>query len=170
MVSAALSQQNVSSKLCITHLVLVGTEAEMLDSLTRVLGTSQEKSVGSSWSSESQLVQSESFTSGCNNASAGSGSETEGRNTELGNGQEAVVISDGTDNDNSLVVGLLRCVRNNSRDRDGGSVDAGHEKAAEDDLVEGRLGTAYLPILAYTDLARFRCAYGTRSGRASRAT
>jgi len=126
----------------IWFLVLVGTEAEMLDSLTRVLGTSQEKSVGSSWSSESQLVQSESLTTGGNNASAGSGSETESRNTKLGNGQESVVIGDGTNNDNGLVVGLLGGVRNNSRDGDGRSVDAGHEKAAEDDLVEGRLGSA----------------------------
>jgi len=114
----------------------------MLDSLTRVLGTSQEKSIGSSWSSEGQLVQSKNFSTSGNNAGASSGSEAEGRNAKLGYGQESVVIGDSTNNDHGLVVGFLGCVRSNSRDRDGRSVDAGHEEAAEDNLVEGRVGPA----------------------------
>ena len=137
MVSVASSQRNSSSLASMNYLVLVGTKAEMLDGFTSVLGTSQEQSVGSSWSPESQLVQSQSLTTGGNNASTGSGSETESRNTELGNCQESVIIGDGANNYDGLVVRLLRGVRNDSGDRDGRSVDAGHEKAAENDLVEG---------------------------------
>jgi hypothetical protein len=50
------------------------------------------------------LIQSQSLTSGSNNASTGSGGESESGNTELGDGQEAVVIGDSANDDNSLVV------------------------------------------------------------------
>ncbi len=84
--------------------MLVWSEAEVLNSLSGVLGSSETERVASSRSSKGQLIQSQSLTSGSNNASTGSGGESESGNTELGDGQEAVVIGDSANDDNSLVV------------------------------------------------------------------
>jgi len=104
-----------SLRLDIWFLVLVGSEAEMLDSLSGVLGSSEEKGVASSWGSEGQLIDGQSLTTGSKNASTGGGSETESRNTELGNLQQSVVIGDGANNNNGSLL-LLASVRNKSRD------------------------------------------------------
>ena len=122
--------------------MLVWAKAEMLDCLTGVLGTSEEQGVASSGSTESQLVQSQDLSSGSKNTGTSSGGESEGSNAELGDGQEAVVVCDGSNDHNSALVIIAVSVRNNSGDGDGGSVDAGHEESAEDDLVEGGLGSA----------------------------
>ena len=117
--------------------MLVWSETEMLDGLSGVLGSSKEKGVASSWGSQCQLIQSQNLSSCGNDAGTSSGSETESSNTKLGNGQQTVVVSNGSNNHYSLVVGLLGDVGNDSGDGDWGSVDAGHEESAEDDLVEG---------------------------------
>lgn len=122
-------------------LVLVGTEAKVLDGLTGILGTSKKKGVAASWGSEGQLVDSQSLTTGGKDAGTGGSSEAESRNTELRDLQKAVVIGDGANNDNGSLL-ILASVRNNSGDGDGWSVDAGHKQSAEDDFVEGRVGTA----------------------------
>lgn len=121
----------------------MGSKAEMLNSLSGVLGSSEEQGVASSGSSESQLIQGQDLSSSCDNAGTGGRGEAESGDAELGDGQETVVIGDSADDDNGLVVGLLGGVRNNSGDGDRGSVDAGHKKSAENDLVEGRVGSAY---------------------------
>lgn len=113
----------------------------MLDSLSGVLWSSKEKSVASGWGSEGQLIDGQGLTTGSKDASTGSGSEAESRNTELGNLQQSVVIGDGTNNDDGSLL-LLASVCDESRDRDWWSVDAGHKQSAKDDLVEGRVGTA----------------------------
>jgi len=123
--------------------MLVGSEAEVLNSLSGVLGSSEKECVASSRSSKGQLIQSQSLTSGSNNAGTGSGSESESGYTELGDGQETVVIGNGANDDNGLVVGLLGGVRDDSRDGNGRSVDARHKKTAQDDLIEGRVGPAW---------------------------
>jgi len=84
--------------------VLVWSEAEVLDSLSGVLGASEKQGVASSRSSESQLVQSQDLSSSSFNAGTSSSRESESGNTELGNLQEAVVISDSANNHDSLVV------------------------------------------------------------------
>jgi hypothetical protein len=112
------------------------TKAKVLDGLSGVLGTSEEKGIASGRSSEGQLIESQNFSTSSDNARTGSSSEAEGRNAELWDGQETVVIGDGANNNDGLVVRLLRGVRNDSGDRNWRSVDAGHEQAAEDDLVE----------------------------------
>lgn len=108
----------------------------MLDGLSGVLGTSEEEGVASSRSTESQLIESQDLSTSSDDARTSSSSEAESRNAELGDGQQTVVIGNGANNYDGLVVGLLGGVRNDSGDRDRGSVDAGHKQAAEDDLVE----------------------------------
>lgn len=123
----------------------VGTEAEVLNSLTGVLGSAEEEGVASGRGTESELIQGEDLAAGGQDAGAGSGGEAEGRDAELGDGQEAVVVGDGADDDDGLVVGLLGDVGDDPGERHWGPVDAGHEQAAEDDLVEGRLSAACVP-------------------------
>jgi hypothetical protein len=84
--------------------VLVWSEAEVLDSFSGVLGASEKQGVASSRSPESQLVQSQDLSSSSFNAGTSSSRESESGNTELGNLQEAVVISDSANNHDSLVV------------------------------------------------------------------
>lgn len=121
--------------------MLVGSETEVLDSLSGILGSSEKKSVASGRSAKSQLIKSQGLTSSSKNASASGGSESESRNAELGDCEETVVISDGADDDDGLAL-LLGTVLDDSGDGDGGSVDAGHEETAENDLVEGGVGSA----------------------------
>src|SRR3954447_9174336 len=100
------------------------TKAKVLDGLSGVLGSSEEEGVASGRSTESQLIEGQDFSTSGDDARTGSSSEAEGRNAELGDGQETVVIGDGANNNDGLVVRLLRGVRNDSGDRDRGSVDA----------------------------------------------
>lgn len=75
----------------------VGTEAEMLEGLTGVLGSTEEEGVGSSGEAGSDLVDGEALTTGLLDAGAGRGGEAESRNGELGDLEHAVVVSDGAD-------------------------------------------------------------------------
>jgi len=122
-------------------LVLVGTHAEVLDSLTRVLGTAKNQGVGTGRGTQSQLVKGDGLTTSGDDASAGGSGETQSSNGELRHGQETVVVGNGAnDNNGSLVIGSG--VRNNSAERNGGTVDLGHKEAAQDNLVEIGVGTA----------------------------
>jgi hypothetical protein len=122
----------------------VWTHAEVLDGLSGVLWSSEEKSVASGWSSQSQLIQGQNLTPGCENPSTSCGSEAKSRNTQLGNGQQTVVIGDGANDDGCLVVRFLGSVSNNSRNGDWRSIDARHKQSAKNDLVKGRIGSTYL--------------------------
>lgn len=119
------------------------TEAEVLHSLAGVLGATEEESVGTGGGAESKLVQSEGLTTGLLNAGASGSGETEGSNRQLGDVQQAVVISDGTDHDNSLALVGLADVGNGAGQGNRGAVNSGHEQATENGLVEVGLGTAY---------------------------
>ena len=116
--------------------MLMRSEAEVLDSLSSVLGSSEQESVASGRGSQCQLIQSQSFSTCGKDTRTSCCGEPEGSNAELRNSQETVVIGDCANNDNSLVVGLLGRVGNNSRNRNRRSVDAGHEESAKNDLVE----------------------------------
>lgn len=135
--------------------MLVGTHAEVLNSLSGVLRSTEEEGVASGRSAESQLIQGEDLTTGGQDAGAGSGGEAESRNAELGDGQETVVVGDGADDDDGLVVGLLGDVGDDPGERHGGPVDAGHEEAAEDDLVEGGLGAAWFCRVSCDSICEF---------------
>jgi hypothetical protein len=76
-------------------LVCVGTETEMLDGLTGVLGSTEEESVGSSGGAGSDLIDGEGLTTSLLNACASRGSEAESCNGELGELKQTVVVSDG---------------------------------------------------------------------------
>ena len=123
-------------------LVLVGTEAEVLDGLTGVLGATQEERVGARGLLEGELVEGENLAAGALDPGASSGSEAERRYINLGNLEQAVIVGNGADHDDRLLLVAVLEVRSNARERDGRAVDAAHEQAPEHDLVEGRVGAA----------------------------
>lgn len=132
-------------------LVGVGTEAEVLDGLTGVLGSTEEQSVGTGGETGGNLVDGESLTASLLNAGAGRGGEAHGSDGELRELEKAVVIGDGADNDNGLAlvglrVGLVGGGGDDLGERDGRAVDLGHHKTAEDNLVEGRIGAACFAV------------------------
>lgn len=122
--------------------MLVGTEAEVLDGLTAVLGSTKDQSVASGRSTESELIEGDGLTTGGSNSGTGSGSESKSGNGGLGESQKSVVIGDGADNDDGALLALLVDVGNNAGQRNGGAVDLGHEESSKDNLVEGGIGTA----------------------------
>lgn len=130
-----------------TCLVRVRTEAEVLDSLAGVLWATEEEGVGTSWGTHSELVNGEALTAGGKDARTGSGSEAGGRNGELWDLKETVVVGDGADQDDGLALVLLGGVlvgggRNNAGDGHWWAVDLAHHQPPQDSLVESGVGTA----------------------------
>lgn len=116
----------------------------MLDGLPRVLGSTEEEGVGTGRLAERKLVEGEALTSSLLDTGTGSAGEAKGGDRELGNVVEADVVSDGRDGDNGVLLGEglvgLGDLAGDARDRHGGAVDLAHVEAAEDDLVETRVG------------------------------
>jgi hypothetical protein len=160
----------------------------VLNSLPRVLRTTEEEGVSTSRLAERKLVEGEALSTGLLDASAGGAGEAERGDRELGDVEEADVVGDGGDcgrgeergkvvskssfnptnpsvlptansertakvggertarrtgNDGVLLREGLVALANltgNARDRHGGTVDLAHVEAAEDDLVEARVG------------------------------
>lgn len=116
-------------------LVLVWAHSEVLDSLASVLWSSEEKSVASLWCAESELIEGEGLTASLQDTGTSSGSEAESSHADLWDGQETVVIGDGSNNNDSPLL-LLLDVGNDSGDGYWWAVDTAHKQAAKDDLVE----------------------------------
>jgi hypothetical protein len=129
--------------------VTVGTEAEMLNSLSGILRSSEEEGVGTGGASQCKLIKGEDFTSSSLDSGSGGGGEAKSCDAHLWDGKETVVISDGTDNNDGLRDGLVlsgweigRAHQTGEGDR--GAVNARHKEAAEHDFVEVGVGTTCL--------------------------
>ena len=88
-------------------LVGVGTEAEVLVGLTGALGATDEDDVGASRGAEGELVEGQALTAGGENAGAGSGSEAESADAELGALGHASVVGDLGNGGHDLALVLL---------------------------------------------------------------
>lgn len=124
-----------------TCLVGVWTETKVLDSLTGVLWTAEEKSVGTSWRAHGELVDCEALTTGLGDPGTGGSGEAKSSDRDLWNLQKTVVVGDGTNKDDGLaLVGLGRvCVGGGADDARNGhwwAVDLGHHQPAQHDLIE----------------------------------
>lgn len=124
------------------------TEAEVLEGLTAVLRSTEDQSVASGRSTESELVQGDGLTTGGGNSGTGSGSESKSGDGGLGEAQKSVVIGDGADDDDGALLALLVDVGNNAGQRNGRAVDLGHEESSKDNLVEGGIGSAWGTIVS----------------------
>lgn len=123
-------------------LTLVRTHTEVSDSFSGVSWTSQDQGVLTLWSLDSQLIQSDGFTTSLDDLSSGTGSESQSGDSGLWEVEDSGVISDGTNNDNSLVSStLLLQSSGNSGDGNWRSVDLGQEQRLQDNLVEWSIST-----------------------------
>ena len=151
----------------------VGTEAEVLDGLTGVLGATEEEGVGTGRGAHGQLIDGQGLTTSGDNAGAGSGGVAEGSDRELGELKETVVVSDGADQDDGLALVSLAGVLvgssgNDLGERHGRAVDLAHHQAAEDSGVELAVGTAFAQKnVSPAHTCRFSCSH---CGRASSST
>lgn len=118
------------------NLVGVGSKAEVFHGLSRVLGSTKKKSVGSGGRPKSQLIQGQCLTTGLLDPSPSSSSEAKSSDGQLGHCQEAVVIGDRSDNDDSLSLVRLSDVRDDTRERNRRAVDPRHKQATQHDFVE----------------------------------
>lgn len=125
-----------------TYLVLVGTHAEVADGLAGVLGATEQQGVGTSGLLEGQLVEGLDGAAGSEDASTGGGGETQSGDVHLGDLEQTDIIGDGADNDDGLLLVAVLEVGLDAREGDGRAVDAGHKETAQDNLVEGSVGTA----------------------------
>lgn len=114
----------------------VGAETEVLHCLPSILRSAEKESVCSSRGTQSELVQSQDLTTSLLNPGPSSSRETKCCNRQLRDSQKTVVVSDGADHNDSLALVGVGHIGYNARERNGGAIDPGHEKAAQDDLVE----------------------------------
>lgn len=140
----------------------MGTEAEVLDGLTVVLGATQEQGVGTGGLLERQLVEGQGAAAGGQDARAGGGGEPQGSDLDLGDLEQAVVVGDGADNNDRLLVVAVLQVGLDAGQGDGRAVDARGKEAAQDNLVEGRVGTTccWRVVSKRACLRGLRCAVG----------
>ena len=123
--------------------MLVGTEAEVLDGLTGVLGATEDQGVATGRRAESKLIQSDGLTTSSDDASTSSGGETKSGDGHLGVGLGGRGIIKKKNNDDGALLALAVDVGNNARQGDGRAVDLGGEETTENNLVEGSVGTTY---------------------------
>ena len=155
----------------------VGTEAEVLDGLTGVLGATEEEGVGTGRGAHGQLIDGQGLTTSGDNAGAGSVGVAEGGNRELGELKETVVVSDGADQDDGLALVSLSGVLvgssgNDLGERHGRAVDLAHHQATEDSGVELAVGTAFaqkMSALRSSGISRSHCERASSNSTAAAA-
>lgn len=105
--------------------------------------TSQEDGVFASWSNLSELIESQDLSTGLDDSSSGSSSESESADSELWNDWESLVIEDGADdNQNSLSLLLGAGNLDKSADGDREPVVESLVESLVDNLVELRVSSS----------------------------
>lgn len=104
------------------YLVLVGAEAKVLESLTGVLGATDQQGVAAGGGTQSQLVEGQGLATGGDDAAAGGSGESQSGDGHLGDLEKTVVIRDGADDDDGLVL-LVADLALDAGQGNGGSVD-----------------------------------------------
>jgi hypothetical protein len=98
----------------VPYLVLVRSETKVLNGFSGVLWSSQQQSIASSRRSQSQLVKGQDFPASSKNPCSRGCGEAESGNAELWHSQEAIIIRNSANDDNSFVVRLLGRVGHDS--------------------------------------------------------
>ena len=104
------------------YLVLVGTEAKVLESLTGVLGATDQQGVAAGGGTQGQLVEGQGLATGGDDAAAGGSGESQSGDGHLGDLEEAVVIRDSADDNDGLAL-LIADLALDAGQGNGGSVD-----------------------------------------------
>lgn len=92
---------------------------------------------------ENQLVESHALATGGSNACSSGLGESEGGNVDLGDSQNALVVSDGANDDSGLaLVGLLLVMLDQLGERQGRPVGARGDESSQNGLVETRASSS----------------------------
>ena len=113
----------------------------MLNSLTRVLRTTEENGVGAGRGSQGKLIESDDLTTSLDNACTCSFSDTESADSELGDLEETDIVSDGTDNNGGFAFLALHEIYELG-EGERGAGNFGHKQSLEDNLVEFAVSAA----------------------------
>lgn len=105
--------------------MLVRTHAEVLNSFPRIPLASEQHSVGTSWATKGELVESKRFSTGLQDTFLGTLGKAKGSDRELGDFQQADVICDGADLNDGFRRTILNlfCILYDTREGDRGTVD-----------------------------------------------
>ena len=107
-------------------LVLVWTHTKVSDGFSGISWTSQDQGVLTLWSSNGQLIEGDTFTTGLNNSGSGTSGESDSSDGGLLHVVDSGVVGDGTNNDDGLISGtFLFQGSRDSGDGDWWSVDLG---------------------------------------------
>jgi hypothetical protein len=98
-----------------TYLMLMRSETEVLEGFTAVLRSSEDQSVATGRSSEGELIEGNRLTAGGGNSGTGSGRESKGGNSRLGESEQTVVVSDSANDDHGALLALLADVGYDAR-------------------------------------------------------
>jgi hypothetical protein len=105
-----------------------------------VFGSSDQESVRSGWGGHNKLIEGEALSSGLDNSSSGGLGESEGSDGHLWDLVESVIVSDGGDSDDDLILSLKEL--SNLGDGDWWSVDSGGDESSQDGLAETGVGSS----------------------------
>jgi hypothetical protein len=115
---------------------------EMSDRFAGVTRTSQQQSVGTGGSLNSQLIQSHNLTTSLNDAGASRFGEAKSADADLGDVQQTNVVSDGTNNNSDGLLVLALQELGNAGQGKRRAVHLAHHQSLEDDFVELGVGSA----------------------------
>lgn len=115
--------------------------AEVTNGVTGVLSTTQQHGVGTLGGTQSQLIQSDALTTSLDDSSSGSLGESQSSNGQLRDLQQALIISDGTNNNSGLAI-LAVHVSGKSGDGNRGVINSGHSQSLDNGSSELGLSTS----------------------------
>lgn len=122
--------------------VLAVDATEVLEDLAAVTGTLKQNSLATSGALERELIEGQDLAASLLDAGTSRLSDVESSDGDLGDREDALVISDGSDDNEDGIGSLALSMRSDLLEGDRGAVGAGHDQAAEHDLVEVSLSTA----------------------------
>ncbi len=114
---------------------------KVLDSFSSVALSSKQHTVFAQWSLQSKLIKGQDLSTGLDDTGTGTSSNSQCTDGQLFNIQDAIIISDGA-NDDSNLLWILGHKSLDARNGNWWAVDSGHEQAFQDLFVEIRVGSA----------------------------
>lgn len=113
----------------------------MFDSLPGVFPSSQQNGVRTLWCPQSQLIQSDDFTTGLFDLFTSSLCESQSCNGQFGDFQHSHIVRDSSYDDNRFPGTVLADMAGDEADADGRTVDTRLKETFEDHFVEFGVGT-----------------------------
>jgi hypothetical protein len=135
--------------------VLAMDSTEVSEDLTCAAATLQQNGLASSGALEGKLIEGDDLTARLLDTGTSRLSNVEGSHSDLRDSQNALVISDGSDDNKDGIGRLILGMVDNLLDGHRGSVVAGHNQTTEDNGVEVGLSTTSQELVQLHALSTF---------------